>query len=199
MTVKAVSATPGVSYIEWSSILAGAVLALAISFILLQFGSLVGLSVFHPHQSDERTRWLIVAAGLWLFWVQLMSSMAGGYIAGRMRAPLSDSTDTESEVRDGTHGALVWATATLVMVAAGTISTALAAHGVDATASVEHHKEVAENITKNAGIIFGFGAAAGSFVSGAAAIWLATIGGDHRNKALRFEFLRARPAVVVKK
>ena len=196
MTIKTVSTTtgmsgtPGVSYVEWSSVLAGAVLALALSFILLQFGGLIGLSVFEPVQSDEKTRWMVVAIGLWLFWVQLMSSMAGGYLAGRMRGPIGDSSGHESEVRDGAHGLLVWATCTLVIIAASAIASALASMGVDHTHATAHHADVAENLTKNAGIIFGFAGAAGSLVSAAAACWLSTIGGDHRNKGLRFTAFR---------
>lgn len=188
MVVKtaSVSATPGVSYVEWSAVFAGAVIALAISFIFLQFGGMIGLEIFEPNQAGDKTRGMVIAAVLWLFWVQLMSSMAGGYLAGRMRAPLGDATATESEVRDGAHGVLVWATATLVAVAAGALGSALA-HLGHVDADVHKHAEIAENLAKNSAIIFGFGAAAGSLVSAAAAAWMGTIGGEHRNQALRFQ------------
>ena len=39
----------------------------------------------------------------------------GGYIAGRMRAPI-DASDDEIEFRDGTHGVLVWAIAMVLIL-----------------------------------------------------------------------------------
>lgn len=195
MTIKSVTTVPvSGSYVEWSTIFAGTVLALAISFIFLQFGGMIGLNVFEPEQSGEVTRGMVIAAALWLFWVQLMSSMAGGYIAGRMRTPWPDGTRDEAEVRDGAHGVLVWALATLVAVAAAAVGSALTALGAQPDADVQVHAEIAENLAKNTGIIFGFGAAAGSLVSAVAAAWMGTVGGDHRNQALRFNPFARRTA-----
>ena len=175
------------SYIEWSPIIAGTVLALAISTILLPFGSLVGLQVFEPSQSGDKTRWMVVAAALWLFWSQLMSSMAGGFIAGRMRSPLAEPSEDESELRDGAHGLLVWASATIIAVAAAAFISAIsAATDQHVSTNVKQHAEIAENLTRNAGIVFGFMAAAGTLVSGVAAAWMGKIGGDHRDRAIRF-------------
>ena len=39
--------TPGASFVEWGAVLAGAVLAAAISFVLLTFGTAIGLSATH--------------------------------------------------------------------------------------------------------------------------------------------------------
>jgi len=181
------TSTSDVSYVEWSPVFAGTVVALAISIILVQFGSLVGLEAFEPTQSGEKTRWLVVAAAGWLFWSQLMASMAGGFLAGRLRSPLGEPSEDESELRDGAHGLLVWATATVIAVGAAALFSALgAAAGPEATASVKRHADIAEDVTRNAGIVFGFVAAAGSLVSGVAAAWMAKIGGDHRDKAIRF-------------
>ena len=179
---------PGVTYIEWSPIIAGALVALAISIILVQFSSLFGLHVFEPSQGDQKTRWMVILTGVWLFWVQLISSMAGGYLAGRVRSTKEYTVTTESEVRDGAHGLIVWALATLIAVGVAAIGAALAHVGVDTSRAVEHHQDVAENLTKNAGIIFGFVAAAGSFVSAAASIYMAVQGGIHRDGYTAFHF-----------
>lgn len=190
-TTSAAPAIPGVSYIEWSSIIGGTVLALAISLILAQFSSLFGLEVFSPEQGDDKTRWMVILTCIWLFWMQLISSMAGGYLAGRMRAPIADVTNDEAEVRDGTHGLLVWALGTVIAVAAAAVGSFWASL-VQVPADIAQHKEIAENLTKNAGIIFGFSTAAGSFVSAAAACYMAIRGGNHRDEHARFQLRRRK-------
>ena len=196
MVTKSTSPTsserfPG-SYVEWSSIIAGTVLALAISIVLIQFSGLFGLEVFKPYQSDDKTRWMIILTCVWLFWVQLISSMAGGYVSGRMRAHISSLPNTESEVRDGTHGLLVWALGTVLAVIGGAISAYLSAVIGAAPDVAEQHREIAEHLTKNASIIFGFSAAAGSFVSAAAACYTAIKGGEHRDAHTGFDIRHNR-------
>lgn len=98
------------SYVDWGAIFAGAVLASAISFVLLTFGSAIGLSLTSPYEGESVSlRWLAVGAGIWLLWVQVSSFMAGGYLAGRMRRRAHDATPHEVDIRDGSHGLLVWA------------------------------------------------------------------------------------------
>src|SRR5690606_3842306 len=58
--------------------------------------------------------WIAIIGGLWLLWVQVSASIAGGYLAGRMRRRHGDATEYESDIRDGSHGLVVWALATLV-------------------------------------------------------------------------------------
>ena len=55
------------------------------------------------------------------------SLLIGGYIAGRMRAPREGADETETEFRDGLHGALVWG----ISILFGAI---LAFHAASATA-----------------------------------------------------------------
>jgi hypothetical protein len=45
---SSVVSTPGASFVEWGAVLAGAVLAAAISFVLLTFGTAIGLSATSP-------------------------------------------------------------------------------------------------------------------------------------------------------
>ena len=42
--------------------------------------------------------------------------MGGGYFGGRMRRRIGDATHHEVEMRDGTHGLIVWAVAVLLGV-----------------------------------------------------------------------------------
>ena len=43
------------SYVDWSAVTAGAVAALAVSFVLLTFGAAVGLSAVSPWTSSSAT------------------------------------------------------------------------------------------------------------------------------------------------
>ena len=97
------------SYIEWGAIIAGIVLAVAISLVMIAFGSAVGLSFANFHNGGATpSLWVGIAAASWLLWVQVSSLMAGGYLTGRMRRRAHDATEHESDVRDGAHGLLVW-------------------------------------------------------------------------------------------
>lgn len=103
------------SAVDWPAIIAGGILATAITFILITFGSAIGLSLTSPYEGAGRSlTFLAVAAGLWVVWVQISSFIAGGYLAGRLRRRLPDATPHEVEVRDGSHGLLVWAVGVLV-------------------------------------------------------------------------------------
>ena len=103
------------SYVEWSAVFAGAVLASAISFTLLTFGTGIGLSLTSAYPGESVTIWgFAIALALWILWVSTSSFFAGGYLAGRMRARIGDATEHEVEVRDAIHGLLVWATSVLL-------------------------------------------------------------------------------------
>ena len=143
MANAATAATPGIlarvsSYVEWAPITAGAVSAAAISFVLLTFGSAIGLTAISPWSSSSLPAWLIAIVGaLWLLLTQAGSYALGGYLAGRLRAPVGDSLPAERYFRDGAHGFFVWAlgvviTAVVVDWTAG----AVLKSGIDAGATV---------------------------------------------------------------
>jgi hypothetical protein len=174
---------PAGSYIEWGTVVAGAVLACALTFVLLQFGTAVGLAKIDPALSADAniTPAGVLGIGIWLLWVQMLSSLAGGYLAGRMRAPLAGATEHERDMRDGVHGLLVWATATLAVVVAGYAAALLA--GLTTPAPVQEAQQVADAnaMDDNAAIIFAFFAASSSLISAVLSWWAATMGGDHRD------------------
>ncbi len=112
------------SYMDWGVIFAGAVLALAVSFLLISFGASLGLSLTSPYRGEGvSAAWLAIAAGIWFAWVMITGFGAGGYLAGRMRRHAGDATADEVSLRDGAHGVMVWATAALT-------STVIAASGI---------------------------------------------------------------------
>ena len=96
------------SYLDWPAIFGGIVLASAISIVLLAFGSGLGLSV-GDFSSKGAAFGTGVAAAIWFLWVEISSFMAGAYLAGRLRMPVVAKSVHETEVRDGSHGLVVWA------------------------------------------------------------------------------------------
>lgn len=120
------------SYVDWPAVIGGIFLASAISLVLLAFGSAIGLSFANFEAGpDVNPIWIAVAAASWLLWVQISSFMAGGYLTGRLRRRFNDSTEHESDIRDGAHGLLVWAGALVVgaVIAVGGIGAAVTTVG----------------------------------------------------------------------
>jgi hypothetical protein len=103
------------SYVEWGSVIAGAVAALAVSFILLTFGAAVGLAAVSPWSlSSTGVTALGLGSAFWILLVSLWSFALGGYFAARLRHRWSDASKTEIEFRDRAHGLLSWATAVTI-------------------------------------------------------------------------------------
>jgi hypothetical protein len=103
------------AYLNWSSILAGAIVAPALSFVLISFGSAIGLAVASPSSSwRDTSSALVLLGGLWLLLTSMASFGLGGYLAGRLRPSWSSSVSHEVEFRDGVHGLLVWGFAIII-------------------------------------------------------------------------------------
>ena len=101
---------PGFRFIEWGAVIAGAVMAAALSFVFLTFGTAIGLTTVSPWPNSGVSA--KTAASLAIFWTlaqQIGAFMIGGYIAGRLRARWAEANEDETEFRDSLHGALVWA------------------------------------------------------------------------------------------
>lgn len=176
----------GSSYLEWGAVCGGVAVAAAITVILMQFGAAVGLSAGDVQLADGSTSWNVLVAGLWMAVVALASSMAGGYIAGRMRSRWGDAKADEVEFRDGVHGLVVWAVATLLVAIVTGLLSALASIG--ATAAVAGTEAQVSNdvmrLTHNISSIFAFATAAGSAIGAAAAWFAAQMGGTHRDEGI---------------
>ncbi|HJZ29554.1 MAG TPA: hypothetical protein VKF35_00525 [Hyphomicrobiaceae bacterium] len=105
----------GVNFVEWGAVLAGALLAAAISFVLLTFGTAIGLSATSPWPNVGASTKLIASlAVLWVMMQQIGAFMVGGYVAGRMRTRWREPAEHEVEFRDGLLGGLVWAVGILI-------------------------------------------------------------------------------------
>jgi hypothetical protein len=103
------------SRIEWSPVIGGAIAAAALASVLHGFASAIGISV-----SSTAPTWrdasfaLVLLSGLYLLLTALASYAFGAYVAGRMRMRLGSGAASEIAFRDGMHGLLVWALATLL-------------------------------------------------------------------------------------
>src|SRR3569833_3399898 len=130
----------------WPTVIVGVVVLLAVTIVLLRFGTALGLNVSSPWvDSGVSATSFKIATGLYLVVVAMISSALGGHIAGRLRGGW-DTTTHANEVyfRDTAHGFVTWATATFigaVLLAsaaagiAGATSGGLAAGAASATAS----------------------------------------------------------------
>jgi hypothetical protein len=136
------------AHLQWTSIFAGAVCAGGAAFTLHAFAAGIGLSVVSsaPTWRDSSAAyWLL--AGAYLLFVAIVAFGVGGYVAGRMRAPLNIDP-IETEFRDGMHGLITWGlailmTAVLALGAAGMTAPGVAPSGGSAGAS---QSVAAENI-----------------------------------------------------
>ncbi|MFM9849121.1 MAG: hypothetical protein ACKVP3_18400 [Hyphomicrobiaceae bacterium] len=134
VAVDTVTEKPG--FVSWGAAIAGSLLASALSFVLLTFGSAVGLSLVSPWTSTASSaKWAGALAVFWIIAQQIGSFLAGGYVAGRLRSRWAEAKPDEIEFRDGIHGALVWAIGIVVgamlaaSVAGSVASTATSAIG----------------------------------------------------------------------
>src|ERR1700741_4744885 len=97
--------------LQWTPIIAGALIACAVSSIMVTFAATVGLGVSSaaPTWRDASVAlWLL--SGIYLILQALISFGCGGYIAGRTRAPVAACSE-DVERRDGLHGVAAWALA----------------------------------------------------------------------------------------
>ena len=130
------------SPLSWSAAIAGALAAIAVTFIIIALGSGIGLSFASPYGSGPSATTLTVAAAVWLLMAETMGFATGGYLAGRLRSPAHDDIVGETTFRDAAQGFLVWAIGAvmlaLLIIATGYVgasATARAASGIAATAA----------------------------------------------------------------
>jgi hypothetical protein len=99
---------------SWGAIFAGAVAALAISFVLMALAGGFGLKLLFPWPGGRtRATDFTPILGAWMIVVQVLSSALGGYLAGRLRTKWTHIHGHETYFRDTAHGLLTWAVAVL--------------------------------------------------------------------------------------
>jgi hypothetical protein len=101
------------SYVHWGPAIAGAVVAAAAFFVLMSFGTAIGLAVASASPTWRDTSvGLVVLSAAWVVFTAIGSFALGGYIAGRVRSSWQTTVD-EIHFRDGLHGLLVWGLAVI--------------------------------------------------------------------------------------
>lgn len=114
------------SFLQWTPVVAGALVASAVSLILIAFGTAIGLSVVSTSPTwRDASAALALLSGVYLLLAAVVSFGVGGYVAGRLRERWIPGAHTDVvEFRDGTHGLVAWA---LAVVITGVVAGALAA------------------------------------------------------------------------
>jgi hypothetical protein len=103
---------------SWSAVIAGALAAAAMIFLLLFIGSGVGLSLVSVPQGNAQTAQSAITLGaIYFFAAQAFGFAVGGYLAGRLMGPVLENEDEEL-FHATTHGLVVWA---LGVVATATV------------------------------------------------------------------------------
>jgi hypothetical protein len=102
------------SGVSWSAIFAGAAGAFSLSLVLLTLGIGLGLTTLSPWDGKGVSPTGVgISALLWLAVTQIMASIVGGYLAGRLRVKWVKVHDDEVFFRDTAHGFIAWSIATL--------------------------------------------------------------------------------------
>ena len=103
------------SGVSWAAILAGAAASLALTLLLLSFGSGMGFAVVSPWGGrGVSSTTFEIGTGLFFIVMAMMSSALGGYLAGRLRSKWVGLHTTEVQFRDTAHGFLAWAVASVI-------------------------------------------------------------------------------------
>jgi hypothetical protein len=127
------------SFIDWPGVVVGMFIAAALSWLLLTFGSAIGLASVSPYTFTQETgTTLTLAAAAWFALTQIYAVAMGAYIAARLRPRMSILETDEVAFRDGVTGLTVWALSIVIglalaaMIAYGTAQTGAQAVGAAA-------------------------------------------------------------------
>src|ERR1700736_1052681 len=102
------------SAVSWAAILAGAVVAAAISLLLTVIATGLDLASMHGTSAPSVAALTAIA----LIVTQWISAAGGGYITGRLRTKWVGTHTHEVFFRDTAHGFITWAVATLIVASA---------------------------------------------------------------------------------
>jgi hypothetical protein len=110
-----VSPESAASAVSWGAVIAGAVVASALSLALLMLGAGIGLVSVSPWSNNNVSVTTFgVLAAAWFIAVQLFASGVGGYLAGRLRTRWVSVHTDEIYFRDTAHGLIVWGVGAIV-------------------------------------------------------------------------------------
>jgi len=101
--------------VSWAAVFAGAVIAAAVSAMLVIGGTGLGFLSMSPWRGEGAPgSALAIGSIIWLLASQIVAYGVAGYVAGRLRTKWPDAARDEVYFRDTAHGFLVWALSALV-------------------------------------------------------------------------------------
>lgn len=163
------------SAVSWDAILAGAATTIATLFVLVSIGAGLGLKMSPGWPTGLSATDFTPTVGAVFVACQVLASMLGGYLAGRLRTKWLHIHDHETHFRDTAHGLLAWAASVVGLLVLGALTaTPHTAPLPDMTAA-----EIirAGQIGAQISLFLGIGALASAFSASVAA----TIGGLRRD------------------
>ena len=169
---------PQRSIMDWPAILSGAAIAAGAMVVFTGFTAAIGLGSVSAEPGEGLGTFAAILVGLFAFASTLASYALGGYVAGRMRTPMTGpataATSDETRARDGVHGLTVWAIGTLIsaIMTFGLISGGVRAVGSAASTAIEAGGSAVGGALQGAGqlaggVVGGLGQVAGGVISGA--------------------------------
>jgi hypothetical protein len=121
------------TFIDWPGVFVGVFISIAMSWLLLTFGSAIGLLAVSPYTFNADTAGkLTIAAAVWFALTQIYALGLGAYIAARLRPRAEGPNRDELAFRDGVSGLTVWALAIFLgLVVAGITASSAARTGAE--------------------------------------------------------------------
>jgi hypothetical protein len=132
---------PGaVSGVSGTAIVAGTLVAVSTSLVLLALGAGFGFAALSPWPgTGASVAGFAVSTAIGLIVVQWISALLGGYITGRLRTRWINLHTHEVFFRDTAHGLVTWSAATLIVTGVVAIAASsgagVAAHAVGSAAA----------------------------------------------------------------
>jgi hypothetical protein len=123
------------SGVSWGAVIGGAFVTAALYLILLALGAGFGLSAVSPWSNAGLTATTAGAFTIaWLVIIEIVASVFGGYLTGRLRTKWTLVHSDEVFFRDTANGFLAWAVALVVSAAFLAAAATVMAGGSGATA-----------------------------------------------------------------
>jgi hypothetical protein len=170
------------SAVHWGAIIAGAIGAVGISFILISLGGALGHAAVSPWSpSGTAPTTFGRVAAIWLIVTQWLASGLGGYLAGRMREKWVGIRTDEVVFRDTAHGFLAWALAALIVITLLTLGSLAAGAAAAPTSTGAVSPEAAEAARK-AAAGFAFYSSLSLLIGAFIASVAGALGGFHRDE-----------------
>jgi glucan phosphoethanolaminetransferase (alkaline phosphatase superfamily) len=115
------------SAFTWSVVIAGALAAWAVTFLIMLLGAGIGLAVSSPYAASSSAT-MNIGGALWLVFAQTAGFVTGGYLAARLRIR-DHIPGPETLFRDAAHGFMVW------VIGVGILAFVIGVAGASATSS----------------------------------------------------------------